>query len=383
MKGIWRWLTRPSATLSVLALLVVGIVIGVGGWLGFNGALHATGTNEFCGTACHSHAEFIYPGYKTSAHFANSTGVMATCSDCHIPREFFPKLWTKTEAGLHDGWAEFVQRKISTQEKYEAERPRLSAAVIEHMKSRDSRECRNCHEFSPAVIAKQSPAAQAIHPKIAEMGQTCVSCHTSVGHPPPGQIKTRASQAAAAAAPAAPAAASPVAAGPEALADKLGCLACHGVNEAKMGPALKDVAGKLKAKADAAVVAARLQKGEGHPAVQGSAEDLTKVADWVLTLAPAAGAAKPAAEPAKSGDAKPAAKPASAADGQAFAEKAGCLACHAVAEKKMGPALKDEAAEWQGKGDALAAKLKSGQGHPAVAASDDELKKIVGWMLTL
>ena len=28
MKGIWRWLTKPSATTSVLTLLVVGIVVG-------------------------------------------------------------------------------------------------------------------------------------------------------------------------------------------------------------------------------------------------------------------------------------------------------------------------------------------------------------------
>ncbi len=377
MKGIWRWLTRPSATLSVLALLVIGIAVGVAGWITFNGVVHATGTNEFCGTACHSHAEFIYPDYKKSSHFANASGVVATCSDCHIPKEFFPKMWTKAEAGIHDGFAEFVQRKISTREKYEAELPRLYANVREHMKARDSKECRNCHEFTPEVIAKQGPAAQAIHPKIKEMGQTCVDCHTGVAHSVPGQPKLGSAKESA------PAAAGGAVASAEGLADKLGCLACHGVSEAKMGPALKDVAGKLKAKADAAVVAERLQKGEGHPAVQGSAEDLTKVADWVLSLAPAAGAAKPAAEPAKAADAKPAAKPAAAADGQAAAEKAGCLACHAVAEKKMGPALKDEAGEWKGKGDALAAKLKSGQGHPAVAASDDDLRKIVGWMLTL
>jgi cytochrome c551/c552 len=258
-----------------------------------------------------------------------------------------------------------VQGKISTAEKYEAELPRLYKQVREDMKSNDSKACRTCHDFTPEVIAKQGPAAQAIHPKIKEMGQTCVDCHTGIAHSVPGQPKLGAAKQAA---PAAAAGAVPSA---EALADKLGCLACHGVNEAKMGPALKDVAGKLKAKADAAAIAAKLGKGDGHPQVAGSAEDLTKVADWVLSLA--------AAPAAKSADAKPAA----GADAQALADKAGCLACHGVSDAKMGPALKDKAAAWKGKGDQLAAKLKSGQGHPAVAASDADLKKIAGWVQSL
>jgi cytochrome c-type protein NapC len=367
MKGIWRWLTRPSATTSVLTLLVVGVAVGVAGWITFNGVLHATGTTEFCGTACHSHAEFIYPDFKKSVHYANRTGVSAGCSDCHIPREFFPKLITKTKAGIRDGFGEFVQHKISTREKYEAELPRMYASVREEMKARDSRECRNCHEFTPEVFARQSPAAQAIHPKIKEMGQTCVDCHTGVAHSVPGQPKLGTPKQAPASA---------AASGGEAIADKLGCLGCHGVNEAKMGPALKDAAAKLKGKLDAAALAAKLGKGDGHPPISGSADDLGKASDWVLSLAPGGAAAK-------SADAKPAAKPAAPTDAQAAADQAGCLGCHGVNEKKMGPALKEAGHAWRGKADALAAKLKAGTGHPPVAASDADLKKIAGWVASL
>lgn len=368
MKGIWRWLTKPSATTSVLTLLVVGIVIGVAGWIAFNGTLHATGTNEFCGTACHSHAEFIYPDYKKSVHYANPTGVSAGCSDCHIPKEFFPKLYTKATAGIRDGWGEFVQRKISTREKYEAELPRMYASVREDMKARDSRECRNCHVFTPEVVAKQNPAAQAIHPKIKEMGQTCVDCHTGVAHSVPGQPKLGTPKEAPA-----PAAA---AGGGEAIAEKLGCMGCHAVNETKMGPALKDAAAKLKGKSDAAALATRLGKGDGHPPISGSSDELTKASDWVLSLASAGGAAR-------SADAKPAGKPDASADGLAAADKAGCMGCHAVNEKKMGPALKEAGHAWRGKADALAAKLKAGNGHPPVAASDADMKKIAGWVASM
>lgn len=373
MSRLWQWLRRPSTTISVLGLFVAGIVAGVVGWLSFDGVVHATGTNEFCGTACHSHAAYILPDHQKSVHFTNASGVKATCSDCHIPKEFFPKMWVKAKAGTHDAYAEFVQGKISTAEKYEKELPRLYEQVRADMKANDSKACRNCHDFSsPEVIRVQKAAAAAIHPKIKEMGMTCIDCHMGVAHSVPGQPKLGAALKEAA-----PAAGTAPVASAEALADKLGCLACHGVNEAKMGPALTAVAGKLRAKADAATIAGKLGKGEGHPAVQASAADLTKVADWVLSLA----AAKPAA-PAKSSEA-PRPADAAIADGQALADKAGCLGCHGVAEKKMGPALRDEAAEWKGKAGELAAKLRSGQGHPAVAVAEDDMRKIVGWMLSL
>jgi nitrate/TMAO reductase-like tetraheme cytochrome c subunit len=194
MRKLWRWLSRPSPTTSVFTLLVVGIVVGIGGWLAFDGSLHATGTNEFCGTACHSHAQFIYPEYKKSVHGTNAKGVAAGCSDCHIPREFFAKLATKAKAGTHDAYAEFVTGSISTKEKFDAEAPRLAAHVLEEMKARDSKECRNCHDFTPEVIKKQSEDAQEFHAEMKKSGDTCVDCHTGVAHPEPAKPKKAAAK---------------------------------------------------------------------------------------------------------------------------------------------------------------------------------------------
>ena len=67
-----------------------------------------------------------------------------------------------------------------------------------------------------------------------------------------------------------------------------------------------------------------------------------------------------------------------------LATKAGCMNCHAVDTKKMGPSFKDVATKFKGNATAQAditAKLKSGKGHPAVKASDDDLKAIVTWVL--
>jgi cytochrome c len=67
-----------------------------------------------------------------------------------------------------------------------------------------------------------------------------------------------------------------------------------------------------------------------------------------------------------------------------LAQKAGCMTCHAVDTKKMGPAFKEVAKKYKGNASAeadITAKLKSGKGHPAVKASDDELKAVVKWVL--
>ena len=71
---------------------------------------------------------------------------------------------------------------------------------------------------------------------------------------------------------------------------------------------------------------------------------------------------------------------------QELAQKSGCLNCHAVDTKKVGPAFKDVAAKYKGKGDAegkLVEELTSGKGHPAVKTSDDDTKSLVKWILAM
>jgi cytochrome c len=69
-----------------------------------------------------------------------------------------------------------------------------------------------------------------------------------------------------------------------------------------------------------------------------------------------------------------------------LAKSAGCLNCHATDTKKAGPSFKEIAAKYKGKADAeamLVAKLKDGKGHPAVKASEADLKGIVKWVLAM
>jgi len=71
---------------------------------------------------------------------------------------------------------------------------------------------------------------------------------------------------------------------------------------------------------------------------------------------------------------------------EAAAKSAGCLNCHAVDTKKVGPAFKDVAKKYKGQAgaeDKLVAEIKGGKGHPAVKASDADIKGAVSWVLAM
>ena len=74
---------------------------------------------------------------------------------------------------------------------------------------------------------------------------------------------------------------------------------------------------------------------------------------------------------------------------QASADKAnaaGCMKCHDVEKKKMGAAFKDIAAKNKANKDYVdvaVKKLSSGTGHPKSEASEEDLKAIMGWVMTL
>jgi nitrate/TMAO reductase-like tetraheme cytochrome c subunit len=182
---LWARLTSPSAKWSVLALVVVGLVIGGGGVIATQVMVRVTGTNAFCGSACHS-MQWVYAEYKQSGHHVNRTGVQATCHDCHIPHSYPQLLWYKAKAGTHDAIAEF-RGVISTEDKFKKERLRLAKDVWAEFKENDSENCRTCHQMSPEILAKQQPFVQEMHANRVAQKQTCIDCHKGVAHAAPDE----------------------------------------------------------------------------------------------------------------------------------------------------------------------------------------------------
>jgi nitrate/TMAO reductase-like tetraheme cytochrome c subunit len=177
-----KWLL--GIPLGGFAMFAVGSTFIIGSQV----AIHYTGTNEFCGTACHSHAEFINPEWKASPHYNNTVGVQAGCHDCHIPRQYPDLLFVKTKSGILDTYGEFVTRVISTREKFEANRARLAEEVWAYMRSNDSRECRACHKPDKFALAKQTDKGRQEHINGPKEGKTCIDCHKGIAHKTPEEV---------------------------------------------------------------------------------------------------------------------------------------------------------------------------------------------------
>jgi cytochrome c5 len=111
------------------------------------------------------------------------------------------------------------------------------------------------------------------------------------------------------------------------------------------------------------------------------------------SAAVAAPAPSPANAPQPAAASKPGA-PLDMAGGQALMQKDGCAACHAIDKKLVGPAYQDVAAKYKddkGAAARLAQKVKAGGSGawgqvpmpPNAAVSDDDIKSLVAWILSL
>ncbi len=171
-------LLRPS-TLSLGAVLLIGVIAGIIFWGGFNTGMEATNTLQFC-TTCHEMRDTVYEEYKTTIHFTNRTGVRAICSDCHVPRDWVHKVIRKVKATGE------VYRKITgfvdTPEKFEKHRIEMAQREWAQMKASGSRECRNCHAWDAMDSGKQKPRAKTKHAQAQKEGKTCIDCHKGIAH---------------------------------------------------------------------------------------------------------------------------------------------------------------------------------------------------------
>ncbi len=142
---------RPPSDLD--RLLLVGVAIGIVFWGGFNTAMEATNQEQFC-ISCHEMKVNVYQEYTDTIHYTNRTGVRATCPDCHVPKDWVHKFVRKVQA-TGELYHHF-KGDVDTPEKFEAKRFRSwPSNVWSTMKSTDSRECRNCHEFDSMDYTKQ------------------------------------------------------------------------------------------------------------------------------------------------------------------------------------------------------------------------------------
>ncbi|WJW75429.1 NapC/NirT family cytochrome c [Thiohalobacter sp. IOR34] len=160
---------------AALFFMIVGVIF----WGGFNTAMEATNTLDFC-ISCHEMEENVYQEYKKTIHYTNRSGVRAVCSDCHVPKDWVHKVVRKIKASneiFHK-----IMGTVDTPEKFNQHRLELAKRVWNAMKSTDSRECRNCHDFASMNPQNQKGRSRKQHMNAMRAGNTCIDCHKGIAH---------------------------------------------------------------------------------------------------------------------------------------------------------------------------------------------------------
>jgi len=175
---------KPKTGRKTLLVLLIGVVLGIIFWGGFNTAMEATNTETFC-ISCHEMEVNVYQELQDTIHYTNRTGVRATCPDCHVPKDWVHKFARKVQA-TNELYHHF-RGTVDTPEKFEEKRMVLAQHVWDAMKATDSRECRNCHDFLSMAYDKQEPRSSERHEQAEEEGLTCIDCHKGIAHSLPAE----------------------------------------------------------------------------------------------------------------------------------------------------------------------------------------------------
>ena len=172
--GLWRRLRTAG-----LGLLALTFVAGILFWGSFNTAMEWTNREAFC-ISCHEMKENVFKEYRNTIHYTNRSGVRATCPDCHVPKEWTHKIMRKIQAS-NEVWHHLLGT-VDTPEKFNAKRLQLAQNEWRRMKANDSRECRNCHDFTYFDYTIQGRRSSKAHQDGLAEGNTCIDCHKGIAH---------------------------------------------------------------------------------------------------------------------------------------------------------------------------------------------------------
>jgi cytochrome c-type protein NapC len=186
LRRLWNWMATPNARWSLGTLLSVGVVAGIVASVGFEATMQATNTEDFCANACHEMTDNVAREFVGTSHDFNHSGVRTTCSDCHVPRPFIPKMIRKVKASLE--LYHHILGTLDTPEKFENHRLRMANNVWREMHGNDSRECRNCHTVAKMAFDQQHIKAAEFHQNAFKEGKTCIDCHKGIAHNLPREL---------------------------------------------------------------------------------------------------------------------------------------------------------------------------------------------------
>ncbi|ORT49490.1 nitrate reductase [Vibrio sp. qd031] len=186
IKKLWATMRRPAVHISLGVLTLGGFIAGVLFWGGFNTAMEFSNTEKFC-VSCHTMRDNVYQELQHTPHWKNTSGVRATCPDCHVPHEWTAKVARKIQASK-EVFAQ-IFGDLDTPEKFEARRLDLAMHEWDRFSSNGSLECKNCHNYDSMDFESMRPTARLQMKSAAERDQSCVDCHKGIAHKLPANME--------------------------------------------------------------------------------------------------------------------------------------------------------------------------------------------------
>lgn len=164
--------THNRRWIAVFALVALGALIGAGGIIASTVINRVTSSEALC-TSCHTMAAVAADAqFQKSPHRSNAVGVLAGCSDCHIPTDnWFIETYTHLASGIKDEIAEHTH-DFSDPAVWNARRKALAGITRDILRRNGGVTCRKCHEVSAIRVANDAHAA------LAKGQATCVDCHS-------------------------------------------------------------------------------------------------------------------------------------------------------------------------------------------------------------
>jgi cytochrome c-type protein NapC/trimethylamine-N-oxide reductase cytochrome c-type subunit TorC len=161
------WIVRTFKRYGFAFL--AGLVFAIACFLAVNAIARPFSTSQYCGSKCHEMGD-SYRSWELSVHYANRSGVVAECVDCHLPpkEKFFAHLIAKAYAGGKDIYKHHFGNE------YDAEK--LRKKVLDNI---PNGRCLKCYSNLLAKAASSAAriAHQATLNPIEDIKTRCVECH--------------------------------------------------------------------------------------------------------------------------------------------------------------------------------------------------------------
>lgn len=165
-------------TRHVLFALIAGGVAGVGFMLFLIEFDHYTSSEAFC-TTCHS-MELVAEPYRNSSHYNPTSGVRASCGDCHVSEGVFAATWDHF-IGTKDLIKQLFGADYDDPVVNALHLPDAAFAARRWFAERGSATCSRCH-VQEAIVGDR-PGTLDIHRQDAR-GKSCIDCHYNLVHRP-------------------------------------------------------------------------------------------------------------------------------------------------------------------------------------------------------